>query len=116
MAVQGRFALSQGGELADPLPSPAGRGAEVEDSPSSAKCPWWRCLRCHNGHFVRGAAENIRERTARRRPGSERPPGYAGSELCVPSQNGSPPVRLQPQSQTFFVSDSDSFIGVNAVP
>jgi hypothetical protein len=36
--------------------------------------------------------------------------------LCVPSQNGSPPVRLQPQSQTFPASGNDSFIGVNPVP
>ena len=49
--------------------------------------------------------------------GSDGPGGrvYSGSELWVPSQNGAPPVRLQPQSQTFFASASESFIGVNPV-
>ena len=50
--------------------------------------------------------------------GSGREPlaGYSGRELCVPSQNGSPPVRLHPQSQTFLASEIDSFIGVNSEP
>ena len=41
--------------------------------------------------------------------------GYSESESWVQSQNGAPPVRLQPQSRTFFASASEGFIGVNPV-
>jgi hypothetical protein len=36
--------------------------------------------------------------------------------LCVPSQNGLPPVALHPQSQTSSLASAVNGIGVNPVP